>query len=74
MKLERDAVNIGNGRDLVILKASVVDAELEKLDLSLRTVAGATRIVSPPAYEAGGSAGASLAITPGMCRRWATPN
>ena len=38
MKRERDAVNNGTGRDLVVLKASVVDAELEKLDLKLRTV------------------------------------
>ena len=38
MKRERDAVKNGTGRDLVVLKASVVDAELEKLDLKLRTV------------------------------------
>jgi hypothetical protein len=52
--------------DLVVLKASVVDAELEKLDLKLRTVHRATRMVSPTAYEAGGAAGASLAINPGI--------
>ena len=66
MKTERDAVNNGTGRDLVVLKASVVDAELEKLDLKLRTVRRATRMVSPTAYEAGGAAGASLAINPGI--------
>src|SRR5579864_4905202 len=33
MKKERDAVNSGTGRDLVVLKASVVDVELERLDL-----------------------------------------
>ena len=38
MKRERDAVRNGTGRDLVVLKASVVDAELAKLDLKLRTV------------------------------------
>ena len=38
MKRERDAVKNGTGRDLVVLKASVVDAELAKLDLKLRTV------------------------------------
>jgi hypothetical protein len=39
-----------------VLKASVVDAELAKLDLNLRTVSvpGITRMVSPTAYEAGG--------------------
>ena len=64
MKRERDAVKNGTGRDLVVLKASVVDTELARLDLKLRTVAGAMRIVSPPAYEAGETAGASLAINP----------
>lgn len=66
LKRERDAVNNGTGRDLVILKASVVDAELKKLDLKLRTVRRTTRLVSPTAYEAGGVAGASLAINPGI--------
>jgi hypothetical protein len=66
MKGERDAVRNGTGRDLVLLKASVVDAELAKLDLKLRTVAGAMRIVSPAAYEAGDIAGASLAINPAI--------
>jgi hypothetical protein len=63
---ERDAVNNGTRRDLVILKASFVDAELEKLDLKLPTVRRATRMVSPTAYEAGETAGASLAINPGI--------
>ena len=56
----------GTGRDLVVPKASVVDAELEKLDLKLRTVRRATRVVSLTAYEAGETAGASLAINPGI--------
>ncbi len=73
MKRERDAVKNGTGRDLVILKASVVDAELGKLDLKLRTVSGATRTVSPTAYEAGETAGASLAINPGIRGTWASP-
>jgi hypothetical protein len=66
LKAERDVVNNGTGRDLVVLKASVVDAELAKLDLKLRTVRRATRMVAPTAYEAGGAAGASLAINPGI--------
>jgi hypothetical protein len=66
MKRERDVVNNGTGRDLVILKASVVDAELAKLDLKLRTARRTTRMVAPAAYEAGGVAGASLAINPGI--------
>jgi hypothetical protein len=66
MKRERDTVNIGTGRDLVVLKASVVDAELDKLDLKLRTMRRTTRMVAPVAYEAGGAAGAALAINPGI--------
>jgi hypothetical protein len=66
MKRERDVVNNSTGRDLVVLKASVVDAELKKLDLKLRTVRRTRRMVSPTAYEAGGAAGASLAINPGL--------
>jgi hypothetical protein len=66
MTRERDAVNNGTRRDLVILKASVVDAELEKLDLKLRTVRRATLMLSPTAYEAGETAGASLRINPGI--------
>jgi hypothetical protein len=38
--------------------------ELARLDLKLRTVPRATRMVAPTAYEAGGTAGASLAINP----------
>src|SRR5208282_653395 len=34
MKRQRDAVNNGTGRDLVVLKAAVVDAELEKARLA----------------------------------------
>lgn len=66
MKASRDAVNAGSGRDLVVLKASVVDAELGKLGLNLRTVRRATRLVSPTAYEAGEAAGATLAINPAV--------
>src|SRR6202171_1363630 len=74
MKTDRDAVNSGTGRDLVVLKASVVDAELEKLDLKLRTVRRVTRMVSPMAYEAGGAAGVSLAINPGIRGTRASPD
>ena len=66
MKARRDQANTGAGRDLVVLKASVVDAELEKLDLKMTTVRRGTRMVSPMAYDAGGAAGASLAIDPAV--------
>lgn len=64
MKAGRDRANSEAGRELVVLKSSVVDAELDKLDLKLRTAPRATRMVSPKAYDAGGAAGASLAIDP----------
>ena len=69
MKTGRDQANSGAGRDLVVLKTSVVDAELDKLDLKLKTVHRATRMVSPRAYDAGGVAGASLAIPPPIRKR-----
>lgn len=62
MKAGRDRANSDAGRDLVVLKSAVVDAELDKLDLKLRTVPRASRMVAPQAYDAGGVAGASLAI------------
>ncbi|TAJ40963.1 MAG: DUF2786 domain-containing protein [Reyranella sp.] len=68
MKAGRDEVVNGTGRGLVVLKTAVVDTELEKLDLKLRTVSRASRMVSPMAYDAGGEAGASLAINPGIRR------
>ena len=66
MKAQRDRANSGGGRDLVVLKAAIVEAELDRLDLKLRTVRRPARTVSPPAYEAGGAAGASLALPPAI--------
>ena len=66
MKAGRDKVNHSTGRGLVVIKASIVDAEFGKLDLNLRTARGGGRMVSLTAYEAGGVAGASLAINPAI--------
>lgn len=66
MKAGRDVVNRGTGRGLVVLKASIVDTEFGKLDLNLRAARGTGRRVSLTAYEAGGVAGASLAINPAI--------
>ena len=66
MKAGRDEANSRTGRDLVVLKAAVVDSELAKLDLKLQTVRRAGRMVSPIAYEAGEVAGTSFAISPGI--------
>ena len=66
MKKSRDQVNESTGRSLVVLKTSVVDAEFGKLDLNLRTARSTSRMVSMTAYEAGGAAGATLALNPGV--------
>ena len=66
MKRERDQVNRARGRDLVLVKSGVVEAELAKLDLALRVRQSRGRTVSVAAYEAGGVAGTALAIGPGI--------
>ncbi len=66
MKAARDEANHRTGRDLVVVKAAVVDTEIEKLGLNLRIVERASRLVSPMAYDAGEAAGGSLAINPGL--------
>jgi len=68
MKAGRDRVNERTGRGLVVLKTSVVDSEFDKLDLKLRTARSTSRMVSMAAYEAGGAAGATVAINPGVDR------
>jgi hypothetical protein len=68
MKDARDAANAGTGRALVVVKTAVVDAELAKLNLRLRRQRSTSRMISESAYEAGGAAGASLAINPGLKR------
>jgi Protein of unknown function (DUF2786) len=66
MKAGRDQANFGSGRALVAVKAAIVDAEFDKLGLKLRSARGTGRMVSTMAYEAGGAAGASLAINPAI--------
>jgi hypothetical protein len=68
MKAARDAANETSGRALVVLKSAVVDGELEKLGLNLRARRSSSRMVSMDAYEAGGVAGASLALNPAIRR------
>ncbi len=69
MKAERDQVKNSTGRSLVVLKTSVVEAELEKLDLQLRTVDRPRRLIAPDAYDAGDAAGTSFTINPAIRRR-----
>ena len=70
MKEERDGVIRSSGRGLVVLKAAVVDSELERLGLKLRTVeAGPGRMISPTAFDAGGAAGELVSLRPGIGRK-----
>jgi hypothetical protein len=63
MKAERDGMIRSSGRGLVVLKAAVVDAELEKLGLKLRTVdVDPGRMITPAAYDAGGAAGETVSL------------
>ncbi|MBB4199660.1 hypothetical protein CCR94_07295 [Rhodoblastus sphagnicola] len=59
LKAERDAANRrATGRDLVPLKTSVIEEELEKLGLSFRAKSqNRKRKVAPDAYNAGRAAG-----------------
>jgi hypothetical protein len=59
MKAER---NGGTGRDLSVLKTSVVDAELQELDLRLSETSSAPRMILPDAFESGEAAGAAATI------------
>ncbi len=66
MKAERDRVNVKTGRDLVVVKTSIVEAELQKLGIVFTTSRSTGRLISPDAFDSGGTAGASFAITPGL--------
>ena len=66
MKAGCNKANSGSGRALVLLKVASVDAELGRLGLNLRMHRGTNRMVSTMAYGAGGTAGESLAINPGI--------
>ena len=60
MKEARDAQHRSTGRDLAVVKTSVVDEAFAKLGLGLRRARASRRMVAPGAFEAGSAAGASL--------------
>jgi hypothetical protein len=68
LRAARDAHRISlSGRDLVVVKAAMVDAEIEKLGLDLRAKGGArARHVLTDAYDAGKIAGQQFTYTPGI--------
>ncbi len=67
MKAERRAANrAGGGRDLVVVRQAIVEVEFAKLDLTLRQGRASGKRVAAEAFEAGQTAGQSLAIHPGI--------
>ncbi len=67
MKVSRDEANrISSGRDLVVVRHAIVDAEFAKLDLNLRRGRASGKKVTPGAFEAGQAAGQSLALHPAV--------
>ena len=67
MKAERDDANrVGGGRDLVVVRHAIVEAEFEKLDLNLRRGRASGKKVAAGAFDAGQAAGQSLALHPAV--------
>lgn len=67
MKAERDEANRrSSGRDLVVVRHTIVDAEYAKLDLKLRRGRASGKKVAAAAFEAGQVAGRSLPLHPGV--------
>lgn len=67
MKSEREqAVKLKSGRDLVVVRQAVVEAEFAKLDLNLRRGQGSGKKVATGAFEAGRAAGQSVTLHSGV--------
>ncbi|HLN22712.1 MAG TPA: DUF2786 domain-containing protein [Patescibacteria group bacterium] len=63
MKAERDAVNRAvSGRDLVVVKQAVIEAEFAKLDMQFRQSRASSRKVAPDAFAAGQEAGRGVSF------------
>ena len=59
---ERQARVSGSGRDLAIVKRSVVDEAFAALGLVARDVPAPRRLIAPEAYDAGGAAGEGFSV------------
>lgn len=67
LKQERDRQTVAAGRDLVVVKAAVVDRELERLNLKFRQAQKpARKLVSEDAFNAGTRAGERLSLNPAV--------
>ena len=62
MKDARDTRHRGTGRDLAVVKTSVVDEAFDKLGLTVSEGLAPRRAIATGAYEAGSAAGAGLRI------------
>jgi hypothetical protein len=69
LKERRSAVRRGAGRDLVVFKKALVDAEYEKLNLTTTGPQGPGRLISMDAYGAGEAAGSALRVDPAIAQR-----
>ena len=61
----RQARVASSGRDIMVVRRSVVDEAMAAMGLVGRDVPASRRLVAPEAYDAGGAAGADLAIGQG---------
>ncbi len=66
MKAQRDESSRATGRDLVVVKAALIEGELAKLGISLRTLRTKHRMVAKDAYHSGHAAGERVVINPGI--------
>jgi len=57
-----------NGRALVPIKEAIIDAEMDRLGLSLRRRSAVRRMVQPAAFSAGQEAGERFEYRPGIER------
>ncbi len=64
MKAARDADHRSTGRDLAVVKTSVVDEAFDKLGLTMTSGRAARRMIATGAFDAGTAAGAGVGIGP----------
>jgi hypothetical protein len=70
MKMERDAaIRVNSGRDLVVVRHAIVEAEFAKLDLTLRRGGVSGKKVAAGAFEAGQAAGQAVVLNPGIAAK-----
>ena len=65
MKHERDAMNAGTGRDLIVVKQAVIDEALAKLGMRFGKPRATGLRIAGTAFEAGQAAGGKPADQPG---------